>query len=139
MGYFNGRHRVKFHMKSYAQAKSHLDAIKPGKERKLTIGNNTWLFSSSDGTIYIRHHNTDIVTYHPDGRIELRNGRWTSQQTSSRIQAYTPFRIQNHSKDWYVHTSDGVFAFAEGITFLEDGSPVTLAVKLREADRNWAA
>jgi hypothetical protein len=54
---------------------------------KRKVGNNTWLMRDA-GRIIVRLHNTDILTYYPDGRVVLNASTWTTQTTKDRMNAF---------------------------------------------------
>lgn len=58
------------------------DSVRLCYETSLTNG-------TGDGPT-IRHHRTDIVTWHRDGTITLNGGGWTSQTTANRMRKFTP-------------------------------------------------
>lgn len=130
MGYSNGRHTPKYPMKDIVAARRHLDDA--GKN-EMKIYHNTVLYRTHDDSISIKFFYTNIVQFHRDGRIMLRNHGYRTPTTKIRIEAYTPFRLSSHSGEWFVHTAYGVFLFKDGISFMADGRPVDNAVKLRDA------
>jgi hypothetical protein len=68
------------------------------------VANNTRLFDNGDGSYRLRLHNTDIVTFNPDGTWTLAAGGWTTVTTLQRIREYTPAHIISVSGEWYVWT-----------------------------------
>ena len=84
-------------MKNYIEAVQVLN----GKEsRKLAY--KTLLIRIHDNAIAVRHHSTDIVTYHSDGRTIIRNGNWYSNTTKKRINMYSDANIYQKAWNWYM-------------------------------------
>lgn len=72
---------------SYAAA----DALLTGRNsQRRKIANNTWLERRPDGSIAARLHDTDVVTWTTDGRVEFRTGGWNTVTTRERFNRYAP-------------------------------------------------
>lgn len=84
-------------MRTYQDA---LDRLAGRRSRKLE--NNTYLETRPDGSIAVRLHSTDVVTYHQDGQIVLDSGGWQTVTTKDRINKYSPFRVWQVRRIWYV-------------------------------------
>lgn len=57
----------------------------------------------------IRHHNTNIVTWHADGSITLNGGGWASRTTADRMHRFTPANVRvNNRKGTLTVTVDDV-------------------------------
>jgi hypothetical protein len=71
------------------------------------IGNNTRVERRGEN-IAIRLHGTDVLTYHPDGGIELNTNGWRTSTTKSRINEYVGpcCRVFQRDHVWYVHDYD---------------------------------
>lgn len=54
------------------------------------LANNTRLILKANGDVAVRLHNTDVVTYHPDGTATIYTGGWLTVTTKDRINAYAP-------------------------------------------------
>lgn len=67
------------------------------------VGNNTTLRIETDGSIHIRLHNTDIVTYRADGSIMLDTDGWQTVTTKARINAWAPVQVCQRKGDWFVN------------------------------------
>jgi len=83
------------------------------------IGNNTVLYVDGD-LAAVRLHQTDVVTFYADGRIELNSGGWQTATTRDRIRACGVS----------IGTMDGVasvtwhgrdYVFRDGMTLYPDG------------------
>lgn len=51
-------------------------------------------------TIRVRHHDTDIIIYEPDGHLGIANGGWGTSTTTQRLHALTPkeLRVYRHGQ-----------------------------------------
>lgn len=85
------------------------------------VGNNTYLVRNSSvpgDSIHLKLHNTYIVTWYTDGRIELNTGGWFTVTTKARINEFIgAYGISQERGIWYLtsycngkHTTHGVFA-----------------------------
>lgn len=90
------------------------------------IENNTIRYHKSDGTVVIRLHFTDIVTFHPDDSITLNSGGWQTLTTKDRMNKFSPFLLYQEKNIWYVvnnYNGKGqTYVFADGIRFYLDGT-----------------
>lgn len=104
------------------------------------LGNNTYLLRDADGsTLHVRLHNTNIMTFRPDGSVTLHSGGWRTVTTKARMNEYlSGWGISQERGQWYVtrqnpkykgweETPDEPFwervcLFAEGITLRPDGT-----------------
>lgn len=59
------------------------------------LANNTYLKRRWNDAIAVRLHATDILTFYPDGRIEVSTGGWDTVTTRDRINTYLdkPWRV----------------------------------------------
>jgi len=57
---------------------------------RLKIDNNTYLLRGDNGAIHVRLHQTNIVTYSPDGTATFNTGGWPTRTTRDRIDAWIP-------------------------------------------------
>lgn len=85
----------------YAQAKTMLASAR-SKEAGKPIANNTRLFEV-EGGIAVRLHNTDILTFAPDGRVTYNSGGWRTNTTKDRMNTFGPARIGAADGLWWVH------------------------------------
>ena len=73
------------------------------------IGNNTYL-ERRDDDIALRLQNTDILLYHPDGKITLNSGGWRTVTTKARINEFLP-------AEWSLWQERGVWYLAYGNSY----------------------
>jgi len=92
-------------VRTYAQARALLD--KRAKQRRgfAKLGNNVYLEPRAEGCIAVKYHWTDIVTFYPDGRIELRCGGWYTVSTKQNLSVFSPFSIYQEKGEWFVNTN----------------------------------
>ena len=74
---------------------------------KRPLANNTHAVRECDGSIAIRLHSTNVVTYFTDGRVIYRTGGWDTDTTKARINSFGPFKLQGstrgqHAGEWMV-------------------------------------
>lgn len=95
-------------IRTYKQAAALLATRKAQGIAYAKLGNNTYLewcdYGNTPDAIAVRYHQTDIVTFHPDGRIELRNGGWHTMSTKQNISAFSPFCVYQDRGEWLVNT-----------------------------------
>lgn len=114
---------------SYEKAAKFLAGGKNPNSRK--HANNTWIERRGEN-IAVRLHNTDVVTYKPDGGFMLDTGGWHTVTTKDRINGYAPGRVRVYSDKsvWYAHYGEGGWdtrekcEYADGLEFDKDGKPV---------------
>ena len=70
------------------------------------IGSNTRVHRNSDGSIGIRLHATDIVTFYDDGRFSIDTGGWNSTVTRDRINTYSLARVYTHNHQLFIILRD---------------------------------
>lgn len=86
------------------------------------IANNTYLERRSDNKIAIRLHNTDILTFSPNGDITLDSGGWKTVTTKARMNDYLPCRIWSERGVWYVHLNGTKVPYADSMVIHSDGT-----------------
>lgn len=91
------------------------------------VDRNTLKVSYKDGSEAIRLHNTDVVTFLPNGKIELNSGGWRTATTKERINKFSPARLHQDKGVWYVSGS----IFYDGMLIDKDGKLVS---KKKEAN-----
>lgn len=91
-------------VRNYQQAKALIDLRTRQGRGYAKLWHNVYLEPRGEA-IAVRYYNTDIVTYYPDGRIELRNGGWQTVTTKQNISAFSPFTIYQEKGVWYVNTA----------------------------------
>lgn len=102
---------------NYQEADAKLLTGRCSTRRKLQ--NNTYLERSEsylrDKTISVRLHQTDIITFHPDGRIDICNGGYPTITTHDRLNTYLPRPYRVYGEP--VETRRN----GQGMTVLSDG------------------
>ena len=88
-------------------------------QRKL--GHNTYAtrFDLLDpAVISIRYHATNVLTFHPDGRVVFNSGGWRTSTTKQRLNRYGPANtyIHQHKFNWFITTDAGTQPFYDGFT-----------------------
>lgn len=68
----------------------------------MKVGHNTFETEHDDGRRTIRLYDTDIVTFHPDGMVELDSGGWMTVTTKERMNRFSPFSVFAKRGTWYV-------------------------------------
>jgi len=103
----------------------------------------------------ITHHDTDIITYQPDGNVIIDTDGWHTKTTKDRLNNHLPWGSRVYQKDsiWYLwqgcgacwspyqanHEQDKHLVFADGIKILPDrtiqgaGPPADKLKKLNKA------
>lgn len=71
----------------------------PRKREKLIVANNTTLRRDGDDLI-IRLHNTDILIFTPDGRVEFQTDGWKTVTTKARMNEFSPVSIGSERGVW---------------------------------------
>ena len=86
------------------------------------LANNTRLVRDGDG-LAIRLHDTNVVTFNPDGSVTLDSGGWRTVTTKARMNEYAPCRVSQDRGQWYVSTDGETrVVYADGITIMPDGT-----------------
>lgn len=112
-------HRKDQLIRSYQQAKALLDLRKRQGRGYAKLSHNVYLEPRADDCIAVKYHATDIIVYHPDGKIELHCGGWFTRTTKQNISAYSPFAVWQDKGVWYVNKGPD-FVEADIMPF-EDG------------------
>ena len=85
--------------------------------------NNTVEYATKDGTRYIRLHDTDIITFLPNGDIMLDSGGWQTVTTKDRMNRFLDCgKICQERKIWYLWMKDKKYTYKDGMVIHEDGS-----------------
>jgi hypothetical protein len=96
-------------IRTYAQAKALLDKRRKQGRYTAKLGNNIYLeqryHSDTGECIAVKYHQTDIVTFYSDGKIELRCGGWNTVTTKQNISTFSPFSVYQEKGEWFVNTS----------------------------------
>lgn len=117
-------------MKTYQQ----LDALLTGRcHSSKKLGNNTYAVRHVEtvgvngnarlvASIAVRLHQTDVVTFHQDGRVVLNSGGWKTSTTKARINEHSPVQLWQHKGVWTFSQCGKSYTFADGVTIHTDGS-----------------
>jgi hypothetical protein len=74
--------------------------------RSKLVANNTVEYFRENGERVIRLHQTDVVTFSPDGRtVTLNTGSWKTLTTKDRINQYSPQKVWSDRGVWYIGSS----------------------------------
>lgn len=96
------------------------------------VGNNTYLVRNSGvpgDSIHLKLHNTYIITWFADGRIELNSGGYRTVTTKARINEFLAgFGVSQERGVWYLTTStpesywSKLVIFEDGLVINPDGT-----------------
>jgi hypothetical protein len=113
----------------------------PGGQGK-KIANNTTLRRKNDGSIAVRLHETDIITFTKGGKTTLDTGGWASVTTKERMNRYMPgnARIAQKKGQWLITSAqtdetpyvDGMTIARGKITTPRPGKKVTPGMVRRQ-------
>ncbi len=93
------------------------DAQLTGRNRESRkIARNTYL-KRRGVSIAVQLHDTDVVTYSPDGSITLNSGGWNTVTTRDRMNTFSPFRVGTERGTAYVSSNGKRYRYFDGITF----------------------
>ena len=117
--------RLKYPIYSYFSAQTAYHDAHRGRGRG-KIGNNTTIMrppQGGEGYSVVLHH-TPIVTYRPDGSVQLRSGGHESATTKARMNEVLPpgWGVSQKNFRWSVHTPKGAYNFIDGMVIQEDGT-----------------
>lgn len=86
------------------------------------IGCNTLKVLYSDGRQAVRYHHTDVITFFPNGDIQLNSGGWRTVTTKLRFNSYSPVRVYSDKGIWYVNQpNDKPIPYVDGMIFDSNG------------------
>lgn len=87
------------------------------------VAGNTWLKrragNEADGyAVALQYHDTDVVTFRPDGGMVLNSGGWHTVTTKERINWCLPdgFRLSQVKRVWYITVGETTQIFSHPIT-----------------------
>lgn len=99
---------------------------KLGSRESRKLGNNTYLQRRPDGSIAVKLHATDVLTFHSDGRTVYNSGGWRTVTTKERMNAHGgALRLFTERGVWfacYPGLWDKRFVYADGLTVHSDGT-----------------
>lgn len=89
------------------------------------VGNNTYLVRNSGvpgDSIHLKLHNTYVITWYADGRVELNTGGWRTVTTKDRINNNLEgFGIAQRKGQWYFLRNTDTAPYWEDVAMFEDG------------------
>lgn len=108
-------------MHNYNEANEYLG----GKSDRPLAGRATRLQRHNDGSIAVKYHATDVITFAPSGSVTLNSGGWHTATTKEKMVKYLP-------KPWTIYQARGVwylrdfqtgkeYPFSDGITIGKRG------------------
>lgn len=136
-------------MKQFDQLLDLLDSKRTDKDSR-KVANNTYVQRRPEGRIAVKLHQTDVLMFSPNGRIELDSGGWTTPTTKERINRYLPggYSLVQERGVWYLldltHGADDPVShtFKDGMVIhpngrvIKAGPPKANLVKLKkQADK----
>jgi len=86
------------------------------------VARNTRLFKRGDNYA-IQLHDTDVVTFHPEGTVTLNSGGWRTVTTKDRINGFSPASLTQDQGIWYLDRWNG--KEWERLGMYEDGMKVS--------------
>lgn len=103
------------------------------------IDRNTLEWHDANGDRVVRLHLTDILRFKPDGSVVIDTNGWHTVTTKDRLNRLLPSGW-NVSSDggWIIRTPKGVWPFADGVTFTEDGAPTPMSERRMNASAKRA-
>lgn len=85
--------------------------------------NNTIEYGTVDGSRIFRLHDTDIITFAPNGNIILDSGGWQTVTTKQRMNHFLPNgSIFQEKYIWYLAINGDQYVYQDGITIHPDHS-----------------
>lgn len=102
-------------MKTFSDAREKL-----GNRESRKIANNTYLQKRSDGSIAVKLHSTDVVTFHQNGSVVFDSGGWQTVTTKQRMNEFSPVRIWSDKGIWYANNGGGWderVVYRDGLTY----------------------
>jgi hypothetical protein len=80
-------------------------------------------YSGLTKAIFILYHNTDIMSFYPNGDIKLHIGNWFTVTTKQRLNQYLPsgIGVYSHRGEWFLYRGQPMAVFTNGMTIHPDG------------------
>lgn len=110
-----------WNIKGYTEARAALDQrsrLGYSGLRRRKLGYETYLLEHGDSTISVVHYATPIVTYFPDGTVELNTRGWMTVTTKERLNLFSPVQVYQRDHVWYF--GDGTY-YHDGTRFGSNG------------------
>jgi hypothetical protein len=122
-------------VKNFAEAEASL-----GKRDRRKLENHTYLERRENGSIAVKLHATDVVTYLPNGRTVLASGGYRTSTTKDRLIRYGGVPITQERGVWYMGARNHKQGtFRDGVTLLPDGTPDPHTLAHPDTEREVAA
>jgi hypothetical protein len=124
---------------NYTEAKALLDTARNKRAGK-PIANNTRLQARDDGAIALVLHSTAVLTFNPDGRIEIDTGDWHTVTTKDRINRHLPrpwgvYSVRRRRTEWWLWNGHyPILPLGDGMTVTADGAIEIDGAELMSAD-----
>ena len=96
----------------YAKAKQLAESAKD-KAKGKPLENNTRAIMRGEN-VAVRLHQTDILTFSPDGAVTYNSGGWRTVTTKDRMNEYGPARIWSDRGTWHISVNGEGKVYAEG-------------------------
>jgi hypothetical protein len=93
-----------------------------GTKQNRPYGKNTRMIRLCPDRITIRFHQTDVVTFHSDGRVVLNSGGFKTPTTKDRISTHSGINLSQKDGEWSFARGGTTHHFADGVTLRPDGS-----------------
>jgi hypothetical protein len=87
-----------FGLEPYTRAAEQL-----GRRDSRKIANHTYLHRKEDNSIAYRFHDTDLLTFYPDGHVVADTGGWPTMSTRARLNERLPGGWQVYSESFKKH------------------------------------
>lgn len=130
-------------IRSWSQA----DTFLGKKDDRPTGERGTRIQRRPGNAIACRYHTTDVVTWYPNGYVQLNSGNWHTMTTKARMVAYAGVPIWSEKCVWYLGTPEGRIPFWDHMVLAPDadgllvpqGTPPTSATRIRLAESRLSA
>lgn len=73
-----------------------------GKMDERKVANNTYLIRHRNGDIGLVYHYTEVITFHQDDTVTLRNGGWWTSTTKERLNYCDGITVYSEDHTWSV-------------------------------------
>jgi len=99
------------------------------------LANNTYLMRQNDD-IVVRLHETNIITFKPDGKVVLSSGGWLTPTTKNRLNDYAGVNVYQDKGQWYIGSWDQKDnpLFHDGVT-IKNGKVLRPRFKDKKSER----
>lgn len=112
-------------MRTHEQAAERFVSEAGARLKKRLLERNTRLHDLGNEVYAVRYYDTDVVVYHPDGRIVVQTGGYKTLSTRERISGYSPCQIWQEKGTWHFQYKDKHYLFTESVYTLHPDGSVT--------------